>query len=54
MIMLAYVYEGDTRHFADRFVSEGMDEGEAPKLAAWVGDLLEERRRVAPDPRRPV
>jgi len=52
--LLAYVFEGDTRRFADFFVSKGTDAGEASEIAALVGDLLEDRRRSAPDPRYPV
>jgi hypothetical protein len=54
LILLAYVYEGDTGHFANYLIAEGAAPEEATKHAALVNDLLEERRGIAPDPRRPV
>jgi hypothetical protein len=55
LIMLAYIYEGDTEAFAQFLVeNQGVDPEEAKVCAGLVGVLLEERRAVGEDLTRPV
>jgi hypothetical protein len=55
LILLAYVYKGDTEAYAPGLVRDYSFEPEkATELAEFFGTLLAERRAVAPDPRRPV
>jgi hypothetical protein len=55
LILLAYVYEGDTEAYARGLAKDyGLDSEKATELAEFLGTLLEERRAVAADSRRPT
>jgi hypothetical protein len=55
LILLAYVFEGDTEAFAQMLVERnGVCMEDARETAGILGALLEMRRASAPDPARPV
>jgi len=55
LITLAYICEGDEQVFAEHLVKEfGVPFEKASETAAYFAAILEERRAVAEDPRRPV
>ena len=52
LILLAYVYEGDTERYAERLVKDhGMPSEKAEGIAVVLAHLLEERRKMAENPR---
>jgi hypothetical protein len=55
LILLAYVYQGDTERYAEYLVKEGgMPVREAEEFAGTIAHLLEERRKTAENPEYPV
>ena len=55
LVMLAYIFEGDTEAYARRLAEgEGVSIEDARETAGTLGALLEMRRASAPDPSRPV
>ena len=55
LMLLAYIYEGDTEAYAQGLVRDyGFDPEKATEFSEFLGTLLEERRAVAADPSRPV
>jgi hypothetical protein len=55
LILLAYIYEGDTERYAEFLALElGMPADEAEEVAPIFGRALEERRKTAENPEYPV
>jgi hypothetical protein len=56
LIMLAYIYEGDTDRYAREFLVRDCDMPiqEAEERAGTLGRILKERRKMAPNPEHPM
>jgi hypothetical protein len=55
LILLAYVYEGDTDRFAEYLVEDhALPIRKAEEIASMLGSILEDRRATAENPAFPV